>query len=138
MPVSRLTKSHHLVPGKKYIIDVQWNITNDLRLPSSHTMIGIFKYNKYIRGRTGSFDSGLHILLSRSRCESIFLVDGIETTVSAVNKFYEVIKPRAYEFAMLSKLYSLPLPLDLKKVIGKYLGQTRHLYYKRRNKTGQV
>lgn len=134
MPVSKIIKAHHLVPGKKYLVDVQWNITNDLRMQTSHTVIGVFKHNTYIRGRTGSFDSGLQILLSRSRCESTFTVDGDETTVSAVNKFYEVIIPCACDFAMIGKIYALPLPLDLKKIVGKYLGRTRRLYYKSRSK----
>lgn len=134
MPISKIIKAQHLVPGKKYLIDVQWNLTNNLRMQTSDAIIGVFVRNTYVRGRTGSFDSGLQILLSRSRYESTFIVDGEETTVSAVNKFYEVITPSAREFAMVRNIYALPLPLDLKKVISKYVGRSRRLYYKPRSK----
>lgn len=134
MPISKIINAHNLVPGKKYLVDVHWNITNDLRMPTSYAIIGIFKHNTYVRGRTGSFDSGLQILLSRSRYESTFLVDGEERTVSSVNKFYEVLTPSAREFAMVRNIYSLPLPLDLKKIVGRYVGRSRRLYYKPRSK----
>ena len=134
MPISKIINAHHLVPGKKYLVDVHWNITNDLRMPTSYAIIGRFKHNTYVRGRTGSFDSGLQILLSRSRCESTFIVDGEEHTVSSVNKFYEVLTPSAREFAMVRNIYALPLPLDLKKIVGRYVGRSRRLYYKPRSK----
>ena len=134
MPISKIIKAQHLVPGKKYLIDVQWNLTNNLRMQTSDAIIGVFVRNTYVRGRTGSFDSGLQILLSRSRYESTFLVDGEEHTVSSVNKFYEVITPSACDFAMIRNIYALPLPLDLKKIVGRYLGRTRRLHYKPRSK----
>ena len=93
MPLSTVVSPHNLVPGKKYLIEVQWNLTNDLRLPATQTMIGTFLQSSYVRGRTCSFDTGLQLLLSRSRYETSFSIDGKSSIVSSVNKFYEILSP---------------------------------------------
>ena len=82
---------HNLIPNKKYFIEVQWNIKNNLRIDNNYTLTGTFVKTSYVRGRTCSFDTGLKLLLSNSRFEVIFNVDGIEHIVSSVNKFYEIL-----------------------------------------------
>jgi hypothetical protein len=130
MPLSKAIAIQNLKRGKKYIIEVQWNITNDLRLPTTYTMIGTFVQSGYVRGRTHSFDSGLQMLVSRSRYEATFNIDGIEKVVSSANKFYEIIVPKEDEIARAHKINELPLPTDMKKEISTYIGETRKLKYR--------
>ncbi len=139
MPVSKKINALNLRPGKQYLIDVQWNLTNSLRMPASYAMIGTFVKNTYIRGRTGSFDSGLRVQLSRSRYESTFNVNGVEHTVSSVNHFYEILIPQPKDFAVLRKIYALPLPLDIKHIISSYAAHVKPIYYRpRHTKSKQI
>lgn len=130
MPLSTVVSPHNLVPGKKYLIEVQWNLTNDLRLPATQTMIGTFLQSSYVRGRTCSFDTGLQLLLSRSRYETSFSIDGKSSIVSSVNKFYEILSPSPSDFAALRQLYSLRLPNDIKKYISSFSDLTLNLKYR--------
>ena len=130
MPLSTPISPHNLIPGKNYLIDIQWNLTNDLRLPSNYILRGTFIDSKFVRGRTQSFDTGLQLLLSRSRYETIFSINGKHTTISSVNKFYEVLIPSASEFAAVQQLYSLRLPNDLKKYISSFIDTTLDLKYR--------
>lgn len=134
MPLSKQICAYNLKPGKKYLIDVQWNITNNLRLDHTVTLIGTFVDYVYVRGRTRSFDSGLHVLTTRSRYEAIFNVNGFHRNVSAVNKFYEILTPDPLAFANVYSIYTLPLPNDLKKEISYFVGNRKKLYYKVRSK----
>ena len=61
MPLSKQIKTYDLIPGKRYMIDIQWNLTNDLRIPNSNYAIGTFLASNYIRGRTYSYDTGLQV-----------------------------------------------------------------------------
>lgn len=132
MPLSNAVSSHNLIPGKKYMIEVQWNLTNDLRLPNNYTMIGTFIQSYFIRGRTRSFDTGLQLLLSPSRYQTSFNIDGNPRIVSSVNKFYEIIVPSPSEFDALRQIYSLPLPNDIKKYIYSFTDIALNLKYRRR------
>jgi hypothetical protein len=134
MPVSKHVSPQNLQPGKPYIIDVQWNLTNNFRMPVGYITRGTFVKNTYVRGRTGSFDTGLQILLSRSRCETTFRVDGKEQVVSSVNRFYEVLTPRPDEFSTVSVIYKLPLPTVLKQIICQYAVHVLPICYKPRRK----
>ena len=135
MPLSSIVSPHNLIPGKKYMIDVQWNLTNDLRLPNNYTVIGTFIQSNFVRGRTQSFDTGLQLLLSRSRYETLFHIEGKPRIVSSVNKFYEIITPSPSDFAGLHQLYSLPLPNDIKKYIYSFTEIALNLKYKRQRNT---
>ena len=132
MPLSKLIKIYDLIPGKRYMIDIQWNLTNDLRIPNSNYMIGTFLASNYIRGRTYSYDTGLQVLLSRSRLETEFNIDGNKTIVSSVNKFYEVLTPPKDIIEKAHKIFTLHLPNDIKKYICKYIEFTKDLYYRPR------
>ena len=110
MPLSKAIKPCDLVPGRKYMIDIQWNLTNDLRIPNGYYLLGTFISSNYIRGRTYSYDSGLKVLLSRSRMETIFNVDGEKLIISSVNKFYEILYPTNNIVFQSYVLYQLPLP----------------------------
>ena len=132
MPLSKLIKAYDLIPGKRYMIDIQWNLTNDLRIPNSHYMIGTFITSNYVRGRTHSYDSGLKVLLSRSRIETQFNISGIQTTVSSVNKFYEILHPPKDIISKIHEIITLPLPNDIKKYICKYVEFSKDLYYRPR------
>jgi len=134
MPLSTTISPHNLIPGKKYMIDVQWNLTNDLRLPNNYTIIGTFIQSNFVRGRTQSFDTGLQLLLSRSRYETLFNIEGKPRIVSSVNKFYEIITPSSTEFAGLRQLYSLPLPNDIKKYICSFTDIALNLKYRRQQR----
>jgi len=129
MPLSKQISAQNLKPGTKYVIEIQWNLTNDVREPTTYTVIGTYIESNYVRGRTCSFDTGLQMLLSRSRYEMIFNINGINHKVSSVNKFYEIITPQEEEIARICKIYTLPLPTDLKKYITEYTGGILSLKY---------
>ena len=132
MPLSKQIKTYDLIPGKRYMIDIQWNLTNDLRIPNSNYAICTFLASNYIRGRTYSYYTGLQVLLSRSRLETEFNIDGNKTIVSSVNKFYEVLIPPKDIIEKAHKIFTLHLPNDIKKYICKYIEFTNNLYYRPR------
>lgn len=134
MPVSKHVSPQNLQPGKHYLIHVQWNRTNDVRMPMGYMTRGTFVKNTYVRGRTGSFDTGLQILLSRSRYETTFSIDGEEQVVSSVNRFYEILTPAPDEFSKVSVIYKLPLPTVLKQLICQYAVCVLPTCYKPRRK----
>lgn len=131
MPLSQSINAHNLNVGKKYLIEVQWNLTNDMRLHLPNPIVGTFIDHVYVRGRTRSFDTGLQIMLSRSRYEAIFDINGTHRKVSSANKFYEILIPNPYLFASVYSVYTLPLPNDLKKEISYFLGNRKKLYYRK-------
>lgn len=130
MPLSKAIKPCFLVPNKKYYIDIQWNLTNDLRLPTGYSTIGRYVGTNYVRGRTQSFDSGLQILLAKSRSEVIFNINCENRAVSSVNVFYEILAPPTDKIAKIHTLLKLPLPNDIKKHIAKYTDYILDLYYR--------
>ena len=103
-------------------------------MPMGYMTRGTFVKNTYVRGRTGSFDTGLHVQLSRSRYESTFVIDGEEQVVSSVNRFYEVLTPAPDEFSKVSVIYKLPLPTVLKQLICQYAVRVLPICYKPRRK----
>jgi len=137
MPILKRTSVHNLVTDKKYFIEVQWNITNNLRIDNNYTLTGTFVKTSYVRGRTCSFDTGLQLLLSNSRFEVIFNVDDINHNVSSVNKFYEILNPSEDEIASVYAIYRLPLPIELKRIICEFSMKRLPLYY-RRNKNKNI
>ena len=135
MPLSQSITPPNLVSGKQYLIDIQWNVTNNLMTSNSQSIIGTFIEHRYVRGRTYSYDSGLSVLLSRARYESIFLVNGHEMVVSSVNKFYEVLTPPHDIIAKSHVLFRLPLHNDIKKYICKFTDYILDLYYRPKPKS---
>jgi hypothetical protein len=129
MPLSKPVKPCHLVPGKKYFIDIYWNLTNDLRFPTSNYTKGTYVETNYINGKRGNYNSGLQILLKKSRYESVFLVEGKKQKVSSTNTFYEILKPPEDEIKQISTLFSLRLPNDIKKYITTYTDYIMKLKY---------
>ena len=138
MPLSQRIHVDHLKPGKKYLIEVQWNLTNNLRMLNTTVLTGTFVDYVYVRGRTCSFNSGLQILLSRSRFEMVFNIDGVNRNISSVNKFYEILTPSSAELASVYSVYTLPLPNDLKKEINYFMGNRKKLYYRKRTDSCRV
>ena len=132
MPLSQRIHADNLKPGKKYLIELQWNLTNNLRMINTTILTGTFVDYVYVRGRTRSFDSGLQLLLSRSRFEMVFNIDGANRNISSVNKFYEILKPSPADLASVYSIYTLPLPNDLKKEINYFVGNRKKLYYRKR------
>ncbi len=130
MPLSQRIHVDNLKPGKKYLIEVQWNLTNNLRMLNTTVLTGTFVDYVYVRGRTRSFDSGLQLLLSRSRFELVFNIDDKKHHISSVNKFYEILTPSPTELASVYRIYTLPLPNDLKKEINYFMGNRKKLYYR--------
>jgi hypothetical protein len=136
MPPSNLVSVQNLIPGKKYFIDVEWNINSDFRTDKGYSFIGIFVNSAFVKGRTYSFDTGLEVLLSRSRYEATFKIDGLLQTVSAANHFYERIEPTACEIASVYTIYTLPtrMPIELKKYICDYSVKKGRNYYRKKIK----
>jgi len=132
MPLSKQIGVHLLVPDKKYLIEVQWNIENNVRMPWTIIMTGTYIESAFKRGRSMSFDTGLAVLLSRSRIESKFMINGTIQTISSVNRFYEILEPDPVDFAKVQAIYSLPLPNDIKKEINYYVGNRNKLYYRKK------
>ena len=133
MPLSNRINVHKLLAGKKYLIELQWNLTNTVRNDQPIILTGKFVENIYVRGRTRSFDSGLQLLTSRPRIETVFNIDGCNHTVSSVNKFYEILIPKPVEFMSVYSIYRLPLPFVLKREIRYFIGNQNKLYYKKRS-----
>ena len=131
MPILKKTNVHNLIPGKKYFIDVQWNITNNVRIDNNYTLTGLFVSSSYIRGRTCSFDTGLQLLLSRSRFEVTFNINGINHKVSSVNKFFEILVPPEDEIASVYAIYQLRFPIELKRIICEFAVKRLPLYYRK-------
>ena len=129
MPLSKPISVHRLVPDKRYLIEIQWNIENNIRMPTSTILEGIYIESVFKRGRSMSFDTGLEILLSRPRIEAKFMINGTMQIVSSVNKFYQILEPDPLDFAKVQAIYSLPLPNDIKKEINYYVGNRKILYY---------
>jgi len=127
MPILLKTSPQNLKVGKKYFVDVRWNLTNNLRVDNHYTFIGIYKDSSYVRGRTHSFDSGLQVLLAPSRYEVKFEVDGLHQKISSSNAFYEIVNPPERQIASISCLFKLKLPIELKKYISSYLFPSRLL-----------
>ena len=138
MPLSQRIHTDNLKPGKKYLIEVQWNLTNNMRMPDTTILTGAFVNYVYVRGRTRSFDSGLQLLLSRSRFEMVFNIDGTNINISSVNKFYEILTPSPAEFASVYSIYTLPLPNELKKEINYFVGNRKKLYYRGRSNSANL
>ena len=132
MPLSKPISVHRLVPDKRYLIEIQWNIENNIRMPTSTILEGIYIESVFKRGRSMSFDTGLEILLSRPRIEAKFMINGTMQIVSSVNKFYEILEPDPLDFAKVQAIYSLPLPNDIKKEINYYVGNRKKLYYRKK------
>ena len=132
MPLSKPISVHRLIPDKRYLIEVQWNIENNVRMPTSTILEGIYIESEFKRGRSMSFDTGLEILLSRPRIEAKFMINGTIQIVSSVNKFYEILEPDPLDFAKVQAIYSLPLPNDIKKEINYYVGNRKKLYYRKK------
>jgi len=132
MPLSKPISVHRLVPNKRYLIEIQWNIENNVRMPTSIILEGIYIESEFRRGRSMSFDTGLEILLSRPRIEAKFMINGTIQIVSSVNKFYEILEPDPLDFAKVQAIYSLPLPNDIKKEINYYVGNRKKLYYRKK------
>ena len=132
MPLSKPISVHRLVQNKRYLIEIQWNIENNVRMPTSTLLEGIYIDSVFRRGRSMSFDTGLEILLSRPRIEVKFMINGTIQIVSSVNKFYEILEPDPLDFAKVQAIYSLPLPNDIKKEINYYVGNRKILYYRKK------
>jgi hypothetical protein len=132
MPLSKQINVHRLVPNKKYVIEIQWNITNDIRMQSATILTGTFIDAKFQRGRSMSFDTGLEILVSKPRIESRFMINETIHTISSVNKFYEILHPNPVEIANVYAIFHLPIPNDLKKIVNYYIGNRKKLYYRKK------
>ena len=81
---------------------------------------GIFKRIEFIRGRTYSYDTGLNILLSPSRINAIFEINGQNCKISSANRFFERYNIGEHEICSEYTIRHLRLPTDMKRVIRKY------------------
>jgi hypothetical protein len=119
MVISNQVSIDRLIPGKRYIIAINWNTTNNLRIDDECLIYGTYVRYEHTRGRTRSFDSGLQLLLTPARTNAIFDICGQHTRVSIMNKFFEIYKPSVKELFEAYIFHQLKLPLDIKKLIRK-------------------
>lgn len=120
MRISNEVTIDRLIPGNKYVIAINWNDTNTLRTDGEYLLHGIFKRIEFIRGRTYSYDTGLSILLSPSRINAIFDVNGQTCKISSANRFFERYPVDEHEICSEYTIRYLHLPTDMKRVIRKY------------------
>ena len=121
MRISNEVSIDRLSPGKKYIIDVNWNDTNTLRIERDYLLHGVFKRLEYVKGRAYSYDSGLSVLLSPSRINAIFDINGQTCKISSANRFYEQCHIHKDDIVAYYAIHCIQLPNDVKREIGKYL-----------------
>ena len=117
MIIKNQLRSEQLIPGENYIIAIDWNYTNDFRNDQEYLVYGKFLRLEYIRGRTHSYDSGLQVLLSPSRINTIFRIDGQCCKISSVNKFYKIQKPLEVDILKECLLRTLPFDNYIRKKI---------------------
>jgi len=120
MRISNEVTIDRLIPENRYVIAINWNDTNTLRTEGDYLLHGTFKRIEFIRGRTYSYDTGLSILLSPSRINAIFDINGQICKISSANCFFERYQVDEHEICTEHTIRHLNLPTDMKRVIRTY------------------
>ena len=126
--MSSLTKIDNLIPGKRYFVDVWWNLHNTIREREPYQFIGIFRRIVYIPAKRHVNLHGFVYIQQPARTEVVFTVlDHLgkekkqEIHVSSMNSFYSSYRPKSLELCRRKAIMRLRLPYDLKWYLRKFV-----------------
>ena len=126
--MSSLTKIDNLIPGKRYFVDVWWNIHNTIREREPYQFIGIFRRIVYVPAKKHINQHGLVYIQRPARSEVLFtILDHLgkekkqEINVSSMNSFYSSYRPKSLELCRRKAVMRLRLPYDLKWYLRKFV-----------------
>ena len=114
-----------LVPNENYLVVVKWNSDSSFKFDNEYRFFGTFVRLSVDKKRTKSFDSGLEILLTPSRTNAIFSVNGRSCHVNSVNEFYKIIRPRRKALENEIFIRSFRLDTDCKNLIRDFVGEIK-------------
>ena len=122
------TKIDNLVVGKRYFVDVWWNLYNTVRDYEPYQFIGEFRKIVYIPTKRETNSHGLVTVVTPARTEVIFrLLDhyGVrqnkDIRVSSMNHFYASYRPKSIELCHTRAIMKLQLPLDLTRYVTTFM-----------------
>jgi len=122
------TKIDNLVRGKRYFVDVWWNLYNTVRDYEPYQFIGEFQRIYYIPTKRETNNHGLVTVITPARTEVVFrLLDqyGVrqnrDIRVSSMNYFYASYKPKSIELCQRRAIMKLQLPLDLRRYVKTFM-----------------
>lgn len=122
------TKIDNLVVGKRYFVDVWWNLYNTVRDYEPYQFIGEFRKIVYIPAKRETNSHGLVTVVTPARTEVIFrLLDhyGVrqnkDIRVSSMNHFYASYRPKSIELCHRRAIMKLQLPLDLTQYVTTFM-----------------
>ena len=122
------TKIDNLVVGKRYFVDVWWNLYNTVRDYEPYQFIGEFRKIVYIPTKRVTNSHGLVTVVTPARTEVIFrLLDhyGVrqnkDIRVSSMNHFYASYRPKSIELCHTRAIMKLQLPLDLTRYVTTFM-----------------
>ena len=122
------TKIDNLVVGKRYFVDVWWNLYNTVRDYEPYQFIGEFQKIVYIPTKRETNSHGLVTVVTPARTEVIFrLLDhyGVrqnkDIRVSSMNHFYASYRPKSIELCHTRAIMKLQLPLDLTRYVTTFM-----------------
>ena len=122
--MSRVTKIDNLVVGKRYFVDVWWNLYNTVRDCEPYQFIGEFKKINYIPTKRHTNIHGLVTVITPARTEVIFHMfdqygvrQNRDIHVSSINHFYASYRPKSIELCHKRAIMKLQLPFDVKKQV---------------------
>ena len=126
--MSSLTKTDNLIHGKRYFVDVWWNLHNTIREKQPYQFIGIFRRTNYVPAKKYINPHGLVHIIRPARTEVIFnILDHLgqeqpqELKVSSMNSFYSSYRPKSLELCRRKAIMRLRLPSDLKWYLRKFV-----------------
>ncbi len=112
-----------LMPNENYLVVVKWNSDSSFKFDNEYRFFGTFVRLSIDKKRTKSFDSGLEILLTPSRTNAIFSVNGKSCHVNSGNEFYKIIRPRRKVLQNEIFIRSFTLNRDCKNLIRDFVGE---------------
>lgn len=122
------TKIDNLVVGKRYFVDVWWNLYNTVRDYEPYQFVGEFRKIVYIPTKRETNSHGLVTVVTPARTEVIFtLLDhyGVrqnkDIRVSSMNHFYASYRPKSIELCHTRAIMKLQLPLDLTRYVTTFM-----------------
>lgn len=113
-------KPINLQRGKKYWVDIWWNIRNNCRNNSPHFFIGKFVKSEFVPRKVVENSNGLVLMTQPSRTLLWFNNNGIECCVSSSNTFFKIDKPTIQEVFQKYIIRQFKIAPELKRYIQKY------------------
>ena len=122
------TKIDNLVVGKRYFVDVWWNLYNTVRDYEPYQFVGEFRKIIYIPTKRETNSHGLVSVVTPARTEVIFrLLDQYgarqnkDIRVSSMNQFYASYRPKSIELCHRRAIMKLQLPLELTRYVTTFM-----------------